>query len=342
MAKFPCVDCGKEITVRTYAGRPCSIPLCRKCLEIRTENIRKGVKNSSAKPLSEAIKSNTKTCSNCQRPYEAKIIILGTTEIELGGGLCYQCRDEVIRKEDEAQRLKELADQEKKTQERNRLIIQKRNEFVSHCGLPARYYTATFETWQTKRAGNVDAVMKQCKEYSEKFLAYAPQNTASLVITISELATKEFTDNPRSWGCGKTHLAASIAHKIIDNWNGNPMLNPVYITTEPDLFARIQSTYNRNDGETEDQVNQHLQNVPMLILDDIGKTERADMKFVQRTLFAIINARYNNCLPIVITANLTKDELLRYLGNASYERLVEMCNSKFMGIKGHSFRLKNN
>jgi DNA replication protein DnaC len=118
------------------------------------------------------------------------------------------------------------------------------------------------------------------------------------------------------------------------------------MTTEPELFSRIQSTYNYTPEEkltkpSESNFISAMIKVPLLIIDDVGKEERNDPKFVQRILFEIINGRYDNMLPMVLTANLSPEELSEHLGgnrdnDASFNRLKQMAN--FIPMEGKSYR----
>ena len=80
----------------------------------------------------------------------------------------------------------------------------------------------------------------------------------------------------------------------------------------------------------------------MLIIDDLGKVQRRDMEFVRRTLYAIINRRYDALLPVVITTNKDADGLKNYLGNdaeqATFDRIIGMTQGKFIQVKGQSYR----
>jgi len=150
-----------------------------------------------------------------------------------------------------------------------------------------------------------------------------------------------------------THLAASICHRVLDRWNGERTVCPVLFISEPDIYRRIQATFNytqeeKHTRESEEQIMWGLLYTPLLILDDVGKEQRTDTRFVQRKMFEIINGRYNNQRPIVLTTNKSAKELELYLGNntdqASFNRLVEMCVSTkegFHKMTGESYRLIN-
>jgi len=176
---------------------------------------------------------------------------------------------------------------------------------------------------------------KICKDYADKFLCDQPRKSPSLVLYSNKI-----------WGVGKTYLACSIAHAILDKWNGETESCPICFVSEPDLFLRLRATYNRHSGdggETEEQVYSPLLSAPLLILDDVGKEEVTDPRFVQRVLFAVINGRYDSMLPIIITANLDTEGLDRHLGadrdnGASMNRLAEMTGNIFYELNGDSYR----
>jgi len=148
------------------------------------------------------------------------------------------------------------------------------------------------------------------------------------------------------WGIGKTHLACSIGNRILERWKGEDITCPVLFVSEPSLYARIQATYNYGADEkkyleSEDDIINRMIWTPLLILDDIGKEQRSDPRFVQRTLFRIIDGRYNNLRPVVMTTNKEPGELKRYLSEkdeASFDRIWEMCGGVFLKLEGKSYR----
>ena len=272
--------------------------------------------------LSEAMKEKTeeKVCKQCGQRYQARTAIIFSTGFPLDGGLCLSCRTEARRQEDEQESAAKSLE-----------LAKTRHQWRHNCGIGLKFMTAEFGTFEQKRQPRV---FKACLEYAEGFpLEKAGCGYPSMILY------------SRTWGVGKTHLVIAVAHHILNRWKGIPGYCPVHITTEPDLFQRIQATYNHSDREkeTEEQIYNELAHVPLLIIDDIGKTERRDPSFVQSTLFAIIDKRYRNMLPIVLTANKTPDELCAYLGGArnneaSYERLIEMAGGQFIELSGESYR----
>ncbi|MEE9508177.1 MAG: ATP-binding protein [Anaerolineales bacterium] len=113
---------------------------------------------------------------------------------------------------------------------------------------------------------------------------------------------RDFAKSPKGWlfvqgrfGCGKTHLAAAIANECVGN--GIPTL----FLTVPDLLDSLRFTFNDREVSFEERFNQIRQS-PLLILDDFG-TQNAT-EWAKEKLFQILNYRYVNNLPMVVTTNL--------------------------------------
>src|SRR6266498_2962144 len=102
------------------------------------------------------------------------------------------------------------------------------------------------------------------------------------------------------YGCGKTHLAAAIANFAVE------IGVPTLFLTVPDLLDMLRFSYDSEDTTFEERFNE-IRNASLLILDDFG-TQNAT-GWAQEKLFQIINHRYINKLPTVITTNLILDEI---------------------------------
>ena len=124
-------------------------------------------------------------------------------------------------------------------------------------------------------------------------------------------------------GTGKTHLAASIANHIIKELG-----IPVIVLNVTELFEKL-----RNFSETNNTLKE-LKKIPLLILDDIGKEKVTDWN--REKLYEIINARYEDYLPVVITSNDTPANMEKNLGSATYSRLCEMCD--LIAMTGRDWR----
>lgn len=126
-------------------------------------------------------------------------------------------------------------------------------------------------------------------------------------LAAAKSACEEFAHKRQGWillegtyGCGKTHLAAAIANHAVEE--GVPTL----FITVPDLLDSLRFAYNSPETTFEQRF-EDIRNAPLLVMDDFG-TQNAT-PWAQEKLFQIINYRYINALPTVITTNLILDEI---------------------------------
>lgn len=131
-------------------------------------------------------------------------------------------------------------------------------------------------------------------------------------------------------GNGKTHLAAAIVNHVSEK------SHPAIFTTSVGLVLRIKDTYTGkgNVREGEHDIIMHYAGVETLVLDDLG-TEQFTPN-TSRLFYALINQRYENNLPLVITSNLSLADLARQWSDGSVEshistklcdRIREMCET---------------
>jgi len=102
------------------------------------------------------------------------------------------------------------------------------------------------------------------------------------------------------FGCGKTHLAAAIANFTVG------IGVPTLFITVPDLLDALRFTYD-NPESTFEQRFEEIRTAPLLIMDDFG-THNATA-WAQEKLFQILNYRYINRLPLVVTTNLLLEQI---------------------------------
>lgn len=98
-----------------------------------------------------------------------------------------------------------------------------------------------------------------------------------------------------AYGCGKTHLAAAIANEAVAR--GVPTL----FLTVPDLLDVLRFAFDTQDVRFEERFEQ-IRSADFLVLDDFG-TQNAS-PWAREKLFQILNFRYINRLPTIVTTNL--------------------------------------
>lgn len=273
-------------------------------------------------PTEVRIMAETKKCRRCPEEYEPQYYEVLGIKILKGNGFCPGCA--VIVYEEEVAR-------DKATQEKG--INDRRLFCLNSSGIPPKFRWERFKTFDK---GWQDKALTLCQKYAEEF----PVEKWSIGYPSLYLWSQD------SWGVGKTHLSCAIAHRIFERWTGKNRGCPrICFVSEPELFRQIQATYSftREDQltrESEDDIMHRLTWCDLLILDDVGKERRPDPRFVQRTLFGLIDERYKLDLPIVLTANVNADGLRRHLEDASFDRFFEMIGGKSVSMDGQSYRRK--
>jgi DNA replication protein DnaC len=118
---------------------------------------------------------------------------------------------------------------------------------------------------------------------------------------------REFAHSLQGWvfiqggyGCGKTHLAAAIANECVS------LGVPTLFLTVPDLLDSLRFAYGSEDVTFEERFEQ-IRQAPLLILDDFGTQSATE--WAREKLFQILNHRYINHLPVVVTSNLSLEEI---------------------------------
>jgi len=235
----------------------------------------------------------------------------------------------------QARKYWEQVDADKKAEEEERIrreeqkrIQQRINKLIKDSGIRGRFLNRTFETFQVNDVNK--HAYRVAKDYADNFALMLPKKSPNVIIQPPEKEPNGlfFTG---SYGTGKTHLAAAIANKLLREGV------PVICMTMIDLLARIKQTYDRSDEATEADIMRIYEEVPLLVIDDIGSEQPTE--WGATTIYAIINARYEAYMPIVVTTNYAGDELIRRMtplgpsgrplssknAEKTVDRLYEMC-----------------
>ena len=193
----------------------------------------------------------------------------------------------------------QTADHEKREQERKHrefLDMVERNRSV---GLPdPELRKHTFENDLGYNPKQI-AIAKQYVQHWEEFLA----SSTGLLL----------------WGnvgTGKSFIAGCIANALLDKGV------PVIITNFARLLNKLTDMYSGDRNAYIDSFKKY----PLMIIDDLGM-ER-DSEFAREQVFSVIDSRYRSQLPIIVTTNLSLEELkdTTDLSKARiYDRVMERC-----------------
>jgi DNA replication protein len=145
------------------------------------------------------------------------------------------------------------------------------------------------------------------KNYVEHFRDYFKPNNIGLFIY-------------GETGNGKTHIASMIANELVKDDVG------VVMTTVSKAIEMYDNSYDFQDA---------IEYKPLVILDDFGISRTTE--YQTERLYNLINARYQAKRPIIVTTNLTRQQLAQTedLGLARiYDRIIEMTHPVLISSKG--------
>lgn len=112
-------------------------------------------------------------------------------------------------------------------------------------------------------------------------------------------------------GNGKTFAAACIANALIDRGV------PAMITSFPRIL---------NSGWDKREIAEQMKHYPLLVIDDLGAERESE--YALETVYMVIDERYKTKKPLIVTTNLTLEELCKPKNmdyQRIYERILEMC-----------------
>ena len=118
-------------------------------------------------------------------------------------------------------------------------------------------------------------------------------------------ACEEYAKKPDGWlvlignvGSGKTHLSCAIANEVLKDGRA------AHFNSVAAMLDLLRASYS---CDSFDEWFERLQKVTVLALDDLGAERGTD--WAREKLFELVDYRYINRLPLVVTTNLSlKDE----------------------------------
>lgn len=129
-----------------------------------------------------------------------------------------------------------------------------------------------------------------------------------------------------SVGCGKTTAAAW--------WLSQPGPRDRYVVTTPPMF--IPTFRLERLSRYSEEGMRKVEKARRLVIDDLG-TEYSDSKDNFLTLFrSVIDSRYSDMLPLIVTTNLDADEFKSRYGSRTVSRIREA--GKFHVVQGDDLR----
>lgn len=192
---------------------------------------------------------------------------------------------------------KDMQEQEEKVRERQ----DKLKQLFTNSLMDKKFSDETFENWDFNKGKQT--MYNLGIKYCEKFQEAKKEGLGFL-----------FYGTP---GNGKTYLSNCIANRLLNQ------MNPVICVSINALLERIRKTYSRWGQEGEDTILSALSIADLLIIDDLGTEQDTDWS--RSRIYNIIDNRYRNGLPLIISTNKTIEQLKTMYHERTIDRLLEMC-----------------
>lgn len=158
-------------------------------------------------------------------------------------------------------------------------------EYARFARVPQHYSNCRFENWEQPRNGGQ---LRQVQAYCNSWPPIDP------VLILH--------GDP---GTGKTHLAIGALFAM-RQLHGDKALGRFWPVI--DLLERFRRTFDADRAtETIEQVEESLTRVPVLVLDDFGAHKSSE--WAEERLFKLIDTRYSAGKTLIVTTNMTLQEL---------------------------------
>lgn len=209
---------------------------------------------------------------------------------------------------------KKRDEEDKKRQRQYRL-----DRLIENSMMDEQFKSCTFENYKVDKYNK--KIYQLAKRYCEKWPEMLKNNIGLMFYG--------------KQGIGKSYASFCIANYLLERFI------PVVAVSSIALLERFKKNYNSygNDGEYE--ILNQLKQADLLILDDLGAEN--DTNWVKEKLYEIIDTRDRQNKPLIITTNLTTQQLQEKLTgkdgvNRTYDRIVKMCQP--IEVVGKSHRIE--
>ncbi len=126
-------------------------------------------------------------------------------------------------------------------------------------------------------------------------------------------------------GLGKIHLGTSIIREVGGTF-----------TSSEEMIFKFEAAMDYSSDISRLSLMNFYSSTKILVIDEIGRSNQQQKE--SYCLNLILRTRYENLLPTVLISNLKKEDLMKSLGEAVVDRLVETCEA--VEFVGESYRIE--
>ncbi len=185
---------------------------------------------------------------------------------------------------------------------------------LGQSGIPRRFQDRSLASYVAETAEQRQA-LSFAMGYADAFRGHVPAKCAVFLGPV---------------GTGKTHLACGIALRIMARYGCSALF-----TTAAAMARRVREAKGFGAKETESQAIGVFTFPDLLILDEIGIQSGTDAE--ARTIFDVLDGRYQEQKPTILLSNLDLDGVRACLGERVFDRLREDAGEVLV-FSGESWR----
>lgn len=188
-------------------------------------------------------------------------------------------------------------------------IAKENKRIMEQSGISLEFQTKNFENFNTKNNPQLVIAKNKAIVYSENFLKFEHTRYNSILLC-------------GQVGAGKTHLGVSICNRLISQ-----NIRVVYMAYR-NVITRFKQKI-MDDVYYDRELNRYAA-ARVLYIDDLfkGKITESDINI----MYEIINYRYINRLPVIISTELILKDLDE-CDEAISSRIMEMCRGNVISLK---------
>jgi DNA replication protein DnaC len=242
-------------------------------------------------PAADPLQTRTVHCPE-HGDFEAKAIALptfGNRAAKVIWSSCPDCARLAREREADAQRAEQERARQSRTEDR-----------LNRAGIPKRFRARSFDSYIADTAPK-QAALSTAREFADHFEAHARKGSTLL-----------FAGNI---GTGKGHLAVAAAQQVMAQGHS------AFFATAREIVLMLRARWDDPKAPSELEVLRMLTSMSLLVIDEIGVQFNTDAERDQ--LFGVIDGRYRDLMPTILTTNLNTTKLREAIGERSYSRLRE-------------------